>query len=281
MATPPTEPQPYVAAPQAESHLWDYVHVLLRRRRVVLAIFTAVFALATLRTLLTRPVYEGTAQILIERADPSVLNFKEVAQLDSQRDDYYQTQYKLLQSRSLARRVVDQLNLLSDPEYGGPRDKAQIDAILAQPQGQSREMENVIDAFLRPAQRPPDPQQPPRDGVRRERPPRARRRRHERPRQPLHRAEPRPALPDLLRGRPLARHPDRRAAEQGRAARPPAPGREAEGGPRQHRGAPHSSSTSASRSSAPPSTSARPSGSRRRPSIARWRAPPTPRSCPR
>ena len=150
MATPPTEPQPYAAAPQAaESHLWDYVHVLLRRRRVVLAIFTAVFATATLRTLLTKPVYEGTAQILIERADPSVLNFKEVAQLDSQRDDYYQTQYKLLQSRSLARRVVDQLNLLSDPEYGGPRDKAQIDAILAQPQGQSREMENTIDAFLR------------------------------------------------------------------------------------------------------------------------------------
>ena len=149
MATPPTEPQSYAAAPQAESHLWDYVHVLLRRRRVVLAIFTAVFALATLRTLLTRPVYEGTAQILIERADPSVLNFKEVAQLDSQRDDYYQTQYKLLQSRSLARRVVDQLNLLSDPEYGGPRDKAQIEAILAQPAGQSREMESVIDAFLR------------------------------------------------------------------------------------------------------------------------------------
>ena len=116
MATPPAEPQPYSATPQAESHLWDYVHVLLRRRRVVIAVFTAVFALATLRTLLTRPVYEGTAQILIERNDPSVLNFKEVAQLDSQRDDYYQTQYKLLQSRSLARRrVVDQLDLLQRP----------------------------------------------------------------------------------------------------------------------------------------------------------------------
>ncbi len=45
--------------------------------------------------------------------------------------------------------MVDQLDLLNDPEYGGPRDKAQIDAILAQPQGQSREMEEVIDAFLR------------------------------------------------------------------------------------------------------------------------------------
>jgi hypothetical protein len=57
MATPPTQPQPYPAAPQAESHLWDYVHVLLRRRRVVLAISTAVFAPATLRALLTRPVF--------------------------------------------------------------------------------------------------------------------------------------------------------------------------------------------------------------------------------
>jgi len=148
-AGPPVEPQPHepAVAPQP-GHLWDYVHVLLRRRRVAIAIAVAVVVLAVLQAFLTRPVYEATAQILIERNDPSVLTFKEVSQTDSQRDDYYQTQYKLLQSRSLAQRVIERLDLLADPEYGGPRDKAQVAAILAQPQGQSRDLEAAINNFL-------------------------------------------------------------------------------------------------------------------------------------
>ena len=150
MATPTTEPT-YEAQPQSESHLWDYVHVLLRRRRLLVAVFASIVALATLRTLLTKPVYQATAQLLIEKQNPNVLNFQGVAQ-DNQGgygiDDYYQTQYKLLQSRSLARRVIEHLNLLNDPEFGGPRDKAQIEALLAQPPGQSPEMEGAIGGFI-------------------------------------------------------------------------------------------------------------------------------------
>ena len=109
MATPSTEPN-YEPAPQGESHLWDYVHVLLRRRRLLLAVFASIVALATLRTLLTKPVYEANAQLLIEKQNPNVLNFQGVTEErgGSGIDDYYQTQYKLLQSRSLARRVIDQ-----------------------------------------------------------------------------------------------------------------------------------------------------------------------------
>lgn len=149
-SAPATDPQPTSSGPVPanESHLRDHLHVLLRRRRLVFSILLAVVGLATLRALLTRPVYEGTAQLLIERTDPTVLNFKEVQQVDAGRDDYYQTQYKLLQSRSLAHNVIQQLNLLSDREYGGPRTPDQVEAILKQPAGQSREMEGAIDAFL-------------------------------------------------------------------------------------------------------------------------------------
>jgi polysaccharide biosynthesis transport protein len=149
MATQTTEPS-YAPAPQGESHLWDYVYVLLRRRRLLVAVFAAIVALATLRTLLTKPVYEGTAQLLIEKQNPNVLNFQGVTEerAGSGIDDYYQTQYKLLQSRSLARRVIERLGLLNDPEYGGPREKAQIEAILAQPPGQSPELEGAITTFL-------------------------------------------------------------------------------------------------------------------------------------
>ena len=96
-----------------EGHLWDYVHVVLRRRTLVLAVFLAVACAAAVRSFLTRPVYQATAQVLIERVDPNVLSFKDVTEEKAGGgiDDYYQTQYKLLQSRTLARHVV---------ETGGP-----------------------------------------------------------------------------------------------------------------------------------------------------------------
>jgi polysaccharide biosynthesis transport protein len=151
MATPTSEQQYEAQAPRPEeSHLWDYVHVLLHRRRMVLAVFLAIAGIAALKSFLTRPVYEATAQLLIERDDPNVLNFKGVTEEKSGWgiDDYYQTQYKLLQSKSLARRVVEQLNLLNDPEYGGPREKEKIEAILAQPPGRDPTMEAAIGGLL-------------------------------------------------------------------------------------------------------------------------------------
>ena len=145
----PTPPAGYEAQSPDETHLWEYIHVILRRRRLVLAVFLGVTALAAIRSLLTRPVYEGTAQILIERDTPSVLSFKEVAQVDAARDDYYQTQYKLLQSRALVRRVIESLDLLQDSEYGGPRDAQEMEAVRAAPPGASQTMEKAIDTFLK------------------------------------------------------------------------------------------------------------------------------------
>jgi polysaccharide biosynthesis transport protein len=142
-------PQPYESEPQdGQKSLWEYLHVVLRRRNLVLAVFFAITAASVVRTMLTRPVYEGSASVLIDRADPSVLTFKEVAQVDASRDDYYQTQYKLLQSRSLVRRVIEDMNLLNDPEFGGPRSPGEIEAAKAAEPGSSQLMEEAISAFL-------------------------------------------------------------------------------------------------------------------------------------
>jgi capsular exopolysaccharide synthesis family protein len=144
----PTPPTGYEAQTDETAHLWEYIHVILRRRRLVLAIFLGVTALAAVRSLLTRPVYEASSQILIERDTPNVLSFKEVAQVDAARDDYYQTQYKLLQNRALVRRVIEGLNLLQDPEYGGPRSPEEMETVRAAAPGASPVMERAIDSFL-------------------------------------------------------------------------------------------------------------------------------------
>jgi succinoglycan biosynthesis transport protein ExoP len=49
-------------------------------------------------------------QLRIESDNPNVVSFKEVIQQDKATNDYYQTQYRILQSRSLARRTLDAMN---------------------------------------------------------------------------------------------------------------------------------------------------------------------------
>jgi capsular exopolysaccharide synthesis family protein len=96
-----------------------YVRVLLRYRLMVAAVFASCVALALLKSALTRPLYRAEAQILVERENPAILSFKAVSDVNERgwADDYYQTQYKLLQSRSLARQVIGELGLLSAPEF--------------------------------------------------------------------------------------------------------------------------------------------------------------------
>jgi capsular exopolysaccharide synthesis family protein len=148
VTTAPPTPPPADELPPDEGLLREYWHVLARRRRLIGAVLAAVMVLAALRAFLTRPVYQGLAKVLIERENPKVLTFKEVAEVDSARDDYYQTQYKLLQSRSLARRVIEAQGLLSDPEFGGPRPPEAVAALLAAQPGQSAELEAAVDGLL-------------------------------------------------------------------------------------------------------------------------------------
>ena len=133
--------------PAKEKHLLEYVDVVMRRWRLVLAVFVAVTSFATVRTFLARSVYQGRVEILLGES-PNVLSFREVAEVGARRKDFYQTQYRLMQSRVLARRVIEELNLLQDVEYGGPRTEHQVAAAIAAPPGESPLLEGVTDRFL-------------------------------------------------------------------------------------------------------------------------------------
>ncbi len=99
-------------------HLLDYLHVILKRRWVVLSCLLVVFTTVAIGTLKKNPVYEGTVLIEINPEQPNVLNFQEVLQLTSvDIDSYRETQYKVLQSRTLAEHVVDDLKLYRYPEF--------------------------------------------------------------------------------------------------------------------------------------------------------------------
>ncbi|MDA8157527.1 MAG: polysaccharide biosynthesis tyrosine autokinase [Actinomycetota bacterium] len=99
-----------------EKHLRDYLHVLMRRKWIIAAFFIAVVSLVTISSLLMTPLYKSTAVIKIDKENPNVLAFKDV-QVVSPDADYYNTQYKILKSRSLAKRTITDLNLDRNPVF--------------------------------------------------------------------------------------------------------------------------------------------------------------------
>ena len=98
-----------------------YLAMLHKRRGIVVTCLAVSLAVAVLHNYTTRPVYQATAQILIDRDTPNVLPNKELVELVQGGMDYYQTQYQLLRSRSLAERAVARMKLQTHPELAtGP-----------------------------------------------------------------------------------------------------------------------------------------------------------------
>ena len=92
-------------------HLSNYLKVISHRRWAALSAFLVVMVAVVVYTFTATPVYRARVQLLIENENPNVVSFKEVIEQEKSTNDYYQTQYRMLQSRSLARRTLDQLGL--------------------------------------------------------------------------------------------------------------------------------------------------------------------------
>lgn len=103
-------------------HLTDYVKVLYKRRWAAITSFLAVFLSVAIYTFTATPIYEAKVQILIEKEATNVVSFKEAIEQNQIADDYYQTQYKILQSRALARRTINAEKLWDHPQFN-PRNE--------------------------------------------------------------------------------------------------------------------------------------------------------------
>jgi capsular exopolysaccharide synthesis family protein len=107
-----------------EFHLLDYARVLYKRRGTALTAFVIVMLSVGVYTLTATPIYEGRVQVLIEKELTNVVDFKQVFEQNQITDDYYQTQYKILQSRTLARQTIDALKLWDHPAFSAKSDNS-------------------------------------------------------------------------------------------------------------------------------------------------------------
>ena len=94
-----------------------YIHVIQRFK-------WRIFSLAIIVTLLTAvivfsitPQYTATATLLIQAEQANVVSIEEVYGIDSGRQDYLFTQFEILKSNDIARRVVEKLDLVNHPEF--------------------------------------------------------------------------------------------------------------------------------------------------------------------
>lgn len=96
----------------------QYVRIAVRWRYVILGSVVACVLLGLIATLLMTPKYTAEATVEISREANKVTDFQGVEREASVQDqEFYQTQYGLLKSRSLAERVATQLRLVDDPKF--------------------------------------------------------------------------------------------------------------------------------------------------------------------
>ena len=117
-----------------ETHVLDYVRVLYKRRWMGLPVFLIVFIVGALNALRQTPVYQGRTQLLIETDSPKVARLDQMFQSDAAYydTDFYTTQYRILESRSLAKRAIDTMRLWDAPTLGnGPEPRGSLSVMGA------------------------------------------------------------------------------------------------------------------------------------------------------
>jgi len=93
---------------------------ILRKHRWTIATFFGVVLLTTvIATLLMRPVYKASAMIEVLPESRSLVKFQNVEQADLQPREYVETQANILQSDSVAKAVIDRLDLKQNAEING------------------------------------------------------------------------------------------------------------------------------------------------------------------
>lgn len=126
--------------PEATSafDIGQYWRLLVKRRLIIACSLIAALIIGAAITLMMTPIYVASTTLQIDREAARVLNVDEVTPRESlvQGEEFFQTQYGLLRSRTLAERVIETLGLASsdaflqqmkvDPPKAEDRDRASL-----------------------------------------------------------------------------------------------------------------------------------------------------------
>jgi polysaccharide biosynthesis transport protein len=113
----PYQIEEVVEGPDLRAH-WRTIQ---KRRWTILSILLITFTISLIVTWKEKAVYRADALLEIQRENANIPTVQELFQLENVSDNYLETQYKVLQSETLARRVIDELHLERDSEFNPPK----------------------------------------------------------------------------------------------------------------------------------------------------------------
>jgi polysaccharide biosynthesis transport protein len=114
--------EPYQSAEADEGpDIRAYWRIIQKRRWTILSILFITFFSVLIVTIKEKPVYRANTLLEIEKENPNIPTVQELFQLEDVSDNYLETQYKVLQSDTLARRVIEELHLDQVQEFNPPK----------------------------------------------------------------------------------------------------------------------------------------------------------------
>jgi len=99
-----------------QPHLGDYLDILLKRKWIVIAFFVPVVITVTLVSFIMKPLYQSSVTIQLVPKNSTILTFKNIYDT-SQDETFYETQFNVLKSNALARKVVERLPAAIEKEF--------------------------------------------------------------------------------------------------------------------------------------------------------------------
>ncbi len=102
---------------EEEIDLRHYWSIISKYKRRILGLAFMVSLVAALIAFAITPVYRSTATIMIESKQAKVVSIEEIYGVDPTLREYFQTQFEILKSRDLAKKVIQKLNLAENPEF--------------------------------------------------------------------------------------------------------------------------------------------------------------------
>ena len=97
--------------------VYKYLRIATKYKWLIAGIALAILSVTAVSNFMTTPIYKATSSIQIDREATKILDKGGVESSDNAGMDFYQTQYELLKSRSLAERVASALSLGNDPAF--------------------------------------------------------------------------------------------------------------------------------------------------------------------
>ncbi len=106
-------------APAAKFDFYKYLRILTKYRWLIVGVVLTCMVLAAILTYLMTPIYRSTVSVQIDREAMSIVKVDGIQPDESGSGgfEFYQTQYELLASKTLAERVATTLGLVDDKVF--------------------------------------------------------------------------------------------------------------------------------------------------------------------